>query len=640
MYIFTEQIKRYVPTLAIILLSFSMYYIGLAPSVVAIFDDSLEFPLVVHHLAIAHPTGYPFYILLGKLFSIFQPTNVAYQLNLMSAIFASLTVGVMYHVGLTLSLKLHVSDSVGKGVTKSYFVNGGAILGAFLFGTGAIFYSQATIAEVYTLNSFFVILILFFTLQKRWLALAFTLGLSLTHHRTIVLLIPAILISSLIAERQNFFKNVFKLQHVLAGAVPLLLYLYLPLRGHVGSLDGNYEHSISGFWTHITAADYSAFLFSNPFGNERNIEFYQTLFVSELYVWGIVLAVFGIGCLIIDRRWHALSLTGIAFLTYFVFNISYTVSDIEVFFLPNFLIIALWAGIGMNKILVNFCRYCCRTTQFVHASWLNIILVIIALFFLVGYHRGTSRANDWHVHNYGMDVLQHVESDAAIVGILGEITLFRYMQAMYNVREDVDVPMNLQTYVADLEVERFAVVEDLLKRHPHKPIYITRELAGLADRYSLSAVGPLIQVHAEPISSSMQKLKMLHSLSTSFLETDISLTPEINLAGYEISYPYPNHVRLTILWHITKTITTDLKISARLLDDMGEIVAVIDKIPVHFAYPTRKWRADEFICDVYDLELVNPSRHANKLTILLVMYEPADGAKEVGRAELSFPRSN
>ncbi|MGD8515751.1 MAG: DUF2723 domain-containing protein, partial [Anaerolineae bacterium] len=47
--------------------SLALYLQTLAPSVVTLFDDSLEFPLVAHRLAIAHPTGYPLYTLLGKL---------------------------------------------------------------------------------------------------------------------------------------------------------------------------------------------------------------------------------------------------------------------------------------------------------------------------------------------------------------------------------------------------------------------------------------------------------------------------------------------------------------------------------------------------------------------------------------------
>ena len=73
-----------------------LYLTTLAPSVVTLFDDSLEFQLVTYQLGIAHPTGYPLYTLLGKLFTFLPMGNVAYRVNLMSAVFGALTVALVY----------------------------------------------------------------------------------------------------------------------------------------------------------------------------------------------------------------------------------------------------------------------------------------------------------------------------------------------------------------------------------------------------------------------------------------------------------------------------------------------------------------------------------------------------------------
>ncbi|MFN8455816.1 MAG: DUF2723 domain-containing protein [Anaerolineae bacterium] len=73
-----------------------LYLNTLAPSVVTLFDDSLEFQLVTYQLGIAHPTGYPLYTLLGKLFTFLPIGNVAYRVNLMSAFFGAATVGLLY----------------------------------------------------------------------------------------------------------------------------------------------------------------------------------------------------------------------------------------------------------------------------------------------------------------------------------------------------------------------------------------------------------------------------------------------------------------------------------------------------------------------------------------------------------------
>src|SRR5450759_4703222 len=45
-------------------------------------------------LDIAHPTGYPTYVLLGKLWSFLPIGSVAFRMNLLSAVYAAVAVGL------------------------------------------------------------------------------------------------------------------------------------------------------------------------------------------------------------------------------------------------------------------------------------------------------------------------------------------------------------------------------------------------------------------------------------------------------------------------------------------------------------------------------------------------------------------
>src|SRR5690606_14091612 len=47
--------------------------------------DAFEFQVVAPQLGIAHPTGYPLYLLLGKLFSLLPFGTMAWRINLASA---------------------------------------------------------------------------------------------------------------------------------------------------------------------------------------------------------------------------------------------------------------------------------------------------------------------------------------------------------------------------------------------------------------------------------------------------------------------------------------------------------------------------------------------------------------------------
>src|SRR5690349_11953418 len=70
--------------LAILLGAGFLYWRTLAPSVMP--GDYAEFQMSAAILGIPHPTGYPLYILLGKLFTMLPFGDVAYRVNLSSAV--------------------------------------------------------------------------------------------------------------------------------------------------------------------------------------------------------------------------------------------------------------------------------------------------------------------------------------------------------------------------------------------------------------------------------------------------------------------------------------------------------------------------------------------------------------------------
>ncbi len=656
---------------SLFLLSFLVYLKTLAPSVVTIFDDSLEFQLVTYQLGIAHPTGYPLYTLVGKLFTFIPLGNVAFRVNLMSAFFGAATVALLYLliVYMAQSPASHKQTKAKHwGFWRTYIQAGklsaawphhlGGIIGALLLAGGQVFWQQATIAEVYSLNAFFVAALLLLTLQqdkfiqpassaqlsgdkqviltsKRGICmLAVLAGLSLTHHRTAGLVLPASAVYLLLIYGKTLFKPKIILLSILFFLLPLLLYLYLPLRGHIGSLDGNYQNTWPGFWQQISASAYGlSFILDNPFGHERDFTFYRQLlsnqFISLIPGFMGLIYLFGFG----QRKY--LTLTGLAFLTYLPFNMIYNVTDIEVFFIPIFIIWAVWSGLGATFIFrliatQGKAKSSEKGEAVKYKSWgiilSGFVFIIFAfIIFRLGQtsYTSVSQQYSWQVHDYGLDILQQpfpTEKKAAIVGILGEMTLLRYFQQTENRRPDIE------TVTADLEADRFANVERLLAEG--KNVYLTRELPGAAERWSLEAVGPLIHINPEPITNP----------PAGIIELKQNITPEIMLLGYSITYvPHTGDafapLRLTLFWQVEAPIEVDLKVSARLLDSAGETRAVVDAVPVHFAYPTSKWRTGEIVADVYDLSFTIAPK-PGQYTPLIIWYNPTQNAAEVGRVEL------
>jgi hypothetical protein len=155
-------------------------YAASAPRTVALEDDGL-FILSSYYLGIEHPPGYPLHTLLGKLFTWLPIGSVAYRVHLLSAVFGAFTASAVW---------LCTWQLVGQRWP--------AWLAALGLGLSRTFWSQAIIAEVYTLNTFFVFVLLFLGLRatsaapgarKVLLFMAPLAGLSLTNHWPLMLLV-------------------------------------------------------------------------------------------------------------------------------------------------------------------------------------------------------------------------------------------------------------------------------------------------------------------------------------------------------------------------------------------------------------------------------------------------------------------
>jgi hypothetical protein len=192
------------------------------------------------------------------------------------------------------------------------------------------------------------------------------------------------------------------------------------------------------------------------------------------------------------------------------------------------------------------------------------------------------------------------------------VTLVRYFRDVLGERAD------LQVTRADAEGERAAAVDAAVAAG--EPAYLTRDLPGIAQRYSLDAAGPLIRVSpkAQPAAApedgqAMGPLSLL----------DAQAAP---LGGHA------RGARFALKWTAAAPVGEELKISARLLDAAGQVVASEDAGPVRFTYPTTAWVAGETVEDALDVPLP-PGAPSGAYTPLVILYRAADGS-EVGRASL------
>jgi uncharacterized membrane protein YozB (DUF420 family) len=148
--------------------------------------DSGEFQVLYSTLGLAHPTGYPVLIPLAKLITLLVPVgDAAYRGNLVSAIFASLALALLYLLGRSLS---------GRRLAP--------LVGVTAMGLYRLFWWHAIMAEAMTPGTAMIALVLLWiVLWKRgegspWLLFAAGLagGLSVGIHTVTALSAPAVLV--------------------------------------------------------------------------------------------------------------------------------------------------------------------------------------------------------------------------------------------------------------------------------------------------------------------------------------------------------------------------------------------------------------------------------------------------------------
>jgi tetratricopeptide (TPR) repeat protein len=125
-----------------------VYALGACPTIYV--GDSGELVAAVHTLGIPHPSGYPLYVLLGKLWSVVLPIgSVAYRMSLFSALCAAGAVALLFLAARAL------------GVARA-----AAVAAAVLFAASPSFWGEANVQRVYALNALFVALATL--LAARW----------------------------------------------------------------------------------------------------------------------------------------------------------------------------------------------------------------------------------------------------------------------------------------------------------------------------------------------------------------------------------------------------------------------------------------------------------------------------------------
>lgn len=347
-------------TLFVFLIFFILYIKTLSPTVY--WGDSGELTASAYVLGIAHWPGYPLYNVLGKIFTFIPVGSIAFRLNLMSAFFGALAVCVLYEICRLISDK------------KLAFVT------SVIFGTSYTFWSQATIAEVYTHYIFLIFITTLFLLkwekskQNKYLYMfSFFYGLSLAHHLSSINFAPAFVVFILASEKKIFLKYKQMSTLFLIFLIPFIVYLYLPLRSISNpAVDWGNPENFKNFVNLISVHDLRFRFYKLPFNQVlfQLKTFFEFLFNQFPILLG--LSIPGIYYLA-KKKVKLLVLTSLVAIVNTIQFINYYTYDLVVHFIPVFLIFSIWIGFGI-KLMLSFMKI-----QKKNALVIGLVLLVILL---------------------------------------------------------------------------------------------------------------------------------------------------------------------------------------------------------------------------------------------------------------------
>jgi len=316
--------------------------------------DSGELTTVSQTLGIAHPTGYPLYTILGRVWLIISPLAPDRGMVVFSALCGAAAVAVLALAAQTILNSVRGSLSA---TWRAIF----SVVAACGFAISPAGWNSILYAEVYPLTWLIAALILWFaakillqglppTVNARYaLLLLYLCGLGLGNHLTIVWYAPlaiVILWKLMRNSGQPLRSLAISLISILFGSLTLL---FLPIRSVLNPLlDWGNAETISNFYRHISAWQYRIWMFQGSFDSfvEKFLSFFMR--IPQDIGWATaVLAVLGLW-ITLRRRSLFGSLMLVVWLIGTAYNMNYDIPDISsyflVFYCPLFVLAMMGAG--------------------------------------------------------------------------------------------------------------------------------------------------------------------------------------------------------------------------------------------------------------------------------------------------------
>lgn len=590
-----RQLLTTLGDLALVLSGLGLYARTLAPTVLP--ADSGEFQLVSYVLGIAHPPGYPLYTLLGKLFTFLPINNVAWRVNLLSAVIGTATLWVVSRC-----VRLVTGSSLA------------GWLGAAYLGVATTFWAQATTANIRSLTVLLVAVQIYQLLayertggQGHLIGFAFALGLGVSHHSSMVPLALPYLVFILLCARGESLQWRIWIKPAVAFVAGLLVLLYLPLRSRMNpAFDPAPIRTLGDFTEHVLALGFRGdmFYFVRPQDLLARVRVFSNILNLQFPLPWLLLGSVGAVCLLLCRR-RIWLLVGGVFCVNSLLALTYRAPQTVEYLMPAYLALCIMSAYGLWELVRRL-----ESRHLRAACWL-VATVIVLFAFRARYPSYVEQSSSHAAHSYAVGVLDAAPAGATVLSNWHYATPMWYMQLVEGLRPDVKVE-----YVYPEGAEPIA--ETWLRRLGQSaeigPTLVTNQYPEFRNTaYLFAPLGGAYLVSSGHMIQLPEDISGLHAL----------LGERIELIGYTASpltLGAADTVSVRVYWTPRVKLDRDYSVFVHLVGGDGVPIGQGDT-----RHAAAQYEPGQVILDEYQIPLLPTVRPGQYRLVAGVYFTPAEG---------------
>jgi tetratricopeptide (TPR) repeat protein len=380
---------------ALVVVLFAIYAAGASRTIYV--GDSGELVTAVHVLGVPHPTGYPLYVLLGKLWTLLLPVgSIAFRMSLFSSACAAAACAVLFLLCRRLGIGLAA-----------------ALTAALSLAFAPSFWGEANVQRVYSLNALFVVVTTWLACEwylrreiRLFVATIFVGSLGAANHTYMAIHVGIFAVFALLCAPAFVLRPRVLAAAALAGLTGLLPYVYLPVASRFDPpLDWGNPESLESFLDVVLRRDFwERAWIEGPADLLVVGADYVVGLARELGWLGAALAVAGVAAGW-RRRWLVLLLLLAMFGNVASMALHGSRSDLFIwhrYYIPSTVMAALLLGIGADALLR-------RVPRALHA-----LPLAVPLFLLVGGWQRFDRSDYRIAEDFSRELLRTIPPGASL----------------------------------------------------------------------------------------------------------------------------------------------------------------------------------------------------------------------------------